>query len=451
MPNTYVALDTRTLGANADDITFSNIPASYTDLVLVIVAAEATANTNGLRVRVGNNTIDTGNNYSNTYLTGNGTSATSNRESNNSSIGAAWQTAPSGNVGENVTTFHFMNYSNTTTNKTILCRSNQAAQAVEATVGLWRSTVAINTILVRTSAGSANQLKAGSTFSLYGIANADQGAAKATGGIITEDSQYWYHTFGASGTFTPKQALTCDYLVIAGGGSGAGGSGGVGGGGGGAGGYRTSIGGSPLSLTAINYAVTVGAGGPSVNTNVTGNNGSNSVFSTITSTGGGGGGSATGNSGLSRPGNSGGSGGGGGTTGDGLNVDGGAGNTPSTSPSQGNNGGFGGTAAALPFRGGGGGGAGGVGATSAASGNGGDGLTSSISGTAVTRAGGGGAGGNAVAGVGGSGGGGTGSVGTLGTATPGVVNTGSGGGAHCGGASGSGAGGSGIVIIRYSK
>ena len=66
MPNTYVALDTRTLGANADDITFSNIPASYTDLVLVIVAAEATANTNGLRVRVGNNTIDTGNNYSNT-------------------------------------------------------------------------------------------------------------------------------------------------------------------------------------------------------------------------------------------------------------------------------------------------------------------------------------------------------------------------------------------------
>jgi hypothetical protein len=42
------------------------------------------------------------------------------------------------------------------------------------------------------------------TATLYGIANADQGAAKATGGIITEDSQYWYHTFGASSAFIPN-------------------------------------------------------------------------------------------------------------------------------------------------------------------------------------------------------------------------------------------------------
>lgn len=166
---TYTPIARQVLASNADDITFSNISGTYTDLILVVLAAEVTANTNGLRVRVGNNTIDTGSNYSNTHLTGNGTSATSNRESNNTSIGAAWQTAPSGNVGENATIFHFMNYSNTTTNKTVLCRSNQAAQAVEATVGLWRSTVAINTILVRTSAGSGNQLKSGSIFTLYGI------------------------------------------------------------------------------------------------------------------------------------------------------------------------------------------------------------------------------------------------------------------------------------------
>lgn len=166
---TYVPIARQVLASNADDITFSNISGTYTDLVLIVLAAEATANTNGLRIRLGNGSVDTGSNYSNTYLTGTGTSATSNRESNNSSIGAAWQTAPSGNVGENVTIFHIMNYSNTTTNKTVLCRSNQAATAAEATVGLWRSTVAINTVLVRTSAGSVNQLKAGSIFTLYGI------------------------------------------------------------------------------------------------------------------------------------------------------------------------------------------------------------------------------------------------------------------------------------------
>jgi len=55
--------------------------------------------------------------------------------------------------------------------------------------------------------------------------------------------------------------LSVDYLVVAGGGSGGGGSGGAGGGG--AGGYRTSIGGTSLTLSLnTSYTVTVGAGGP---------------------------------------------------------------------------------------------------------------------------------------------------------------------------------------------
>ena len=92
-----------------------------------------------------------------------------------------------------------------------------------------------------------------------------------------------------------------DYLVIAGGGSGGMNYGG----GGGAGGYRNSFnnetsGGGASAETAlaitqgVAYTVTVGAGGASQFTlNVAGNNGSNSVFATITSIGGGAGGASS--------------------------------------------------------------------------------------------------------------------------------------------------------------
>jgi hypothetical protein len=39
--------------------------------------------------------------------------------------------------------------------------------------------------------------------------------AKATGGdSVTTDGTYWYHTFLSSGTFTPTEALTADYLSL---------------------------------------------------------------------------------------------------------------------------------------------------------------------------------------------------------------------------------------------
>ena len=60
-----------------------------------------------------------------------------------------------------------MNYSNTTTFKTILMRANNAALGVDAIVGLWRSTAAINEIKVFPTGGA--NFETGSTFSLYGI------------------------------------------------------------------------------------------------------------------------------------------------------------------------------------------------------------------------------------------------------------------------------------------
>ena len=139
----------------------------------------------------------------------------------------------------------------------------------------------------------------------------------ATGGnTIATDGDHKVHTFTSSGTFTPNGIGTVEYLVIAGGG-------GAGFNYGGAGGYRTATG---LEVSSQAYTITVGAGG--AGTTGASNNGSDSIFSTITSTGGGGGGGNTGNDG--------GSGGGGGT---GSSKAGGSGNTPATTPSQGNDGG----------------------------------------------------------------------------------------------------------------
>jgi hypothetical protein len=60
-----------------------------------------------------------------------------------------------------------MNYSNTTTNKTVLARAGIAGDRTRAIVNLWRSTSAITSILIINN-GSVNFV-AGSTFTLYGI------------------------------------------------------------------------------------------------------------------------------------------------------------------------------------------------------------------------------------------------------------------------------------------
>ena len=247
------------------------------------------------------------------------------------------------------------------------------------------------------------------------------------------------------------QTYTADFLVVAGGG--AGGSGAHGGAGGG-GGFRTA---SSVTLTETNtYTVTVGGGGTGVvNQGGATQSGSNSSISgsgitTITSAGGGGG--SYGHTTMAAAGGSG--GGGAGTIG---GTDAGAnGNTPSTTPSQGNNGGD----AYTPGGGGpnyatgGGGGAGAVGAdgTSSAGGAGGAGAASSITGSSVTYAGGGGGScysdGGGPSGAGGSGGGGAGG-GSGADPIDGTVNLGGGGGGASGaGAKAGGNGGSGVVIIR---
>jgi hypothetical protein len=463
---TYEPIATQTLGSAAANITFAAIPQTYTDLIVVFNGSST--GTAQYFMQVGNGSIDTGSNYSTTGLTGNGSSAVSIRYTNDTvGIRADLYATAGGNIKQ--TMFQIQNYSNTSTNKSILVRSALPASETVACVGLWRSNSAINTLRLTTS----STFSAGATVSLYGIANAAIGAPKATGGVITYDSTYFYHTFGASGTFTPQQSLTADILVVGGGGAG----GTRVGGGGGAGGLCYRTGGS---LTATPYTITVGAGGAGVSVFTDPSNVGNassiagSGFTTITANGGGYGRTYGGSA------SNGGSGGGGGY-GDAAFIAGGTSNQTNSGGSTGY-GNAGGTGVPNGSGSGGGGGAGAVGANAVLTGGGGGGsggnsnsgaggagLSSSTlpvlanfgstTGTGVNiggifyYAGGGGGGGRSdattsVPGTGGLGGGAAGATSTN-TASSGLANTGGGGGGAWDGTTGSG--GSGIVIVRYLK
>jgi hypothetical protein len=106
--------------------------------------------------------------YSYTFLRGNGSTATSSRSSGDTRIYIT-QFALNSAVGDQNIIVQVQNYANTSINKTILARSNRASSSLEATVGLYRSTSAINRVDIETSAVGLNQLKTGSTFTLYGI------------------------------------------------------------------------------------------------------------------------------------------------------------------------------------------------------------------------------------------------------------------------------------------
>ena len=251
--------------------------------------------------------------------------------------------------------------------------------------------------------------------------------------VYVDATQGWiaYNAANETATALGQLPIIGDYLVVAGGGSGGAGYGP----GGGAGGYRE---GNFSLVIGQEYAVTVGIGGT-----INYANGSDSVFSSITSTGGGGGREDGGS-------------GGGGRYSDGIP---GNGNTPSTSPSQGNNGGTGALSGRYGTGGGGGaGGVGGAGSTaSPAGGVGGVGKASDIKvrGTSVYYAGGGGGGewsGNSSSGInaaGGLGGGGIGAAKGYGNGGNGAANTGGGGGGSSDSGSIQGNGGSGVVILRY--
>lgn len=170
MASTYEPIATTTLTGSASNVTFSSISASYTDLVVIanVLGNVGYPTDYGIGLQVNG---DTGTNYSDTRLFGNGSTLTSDRRTNATLImdiqGAGYfsTTNPVNAI------IHLMNYSNSTTYKTFLSRGNNATGnsgtgAAETCVGLWRSTSAITSVKVFAQAGNFGS---GTVISLYGI------------------------------------------------------------------------------------------------------------------------------------------------------------------------------------------------------------------------------------------------------------------------------------------
>ena len=167
---TYSPIATTTLNSTSSQVTFSSITNSFTDLVL-IMSLQSSSGYDAIRLN-----SDSGANYSRTGLAGNGSTASSFRASGAGEtrlpiFGAA--ELPTSGSSFFIAIVNFMNYSNTSVNKTILSRDAAAATGTDAQVGWWRSTSAIDRIDIyphyNIGSGSFN---AGCTFTLYGIAAA---------------------------------------------------------------------------------------------------------------------------------------------------------------------------------------------------------------------------------------------------------------------------------------
>jgi hypothetical protein len=165
MPTTYEPIATQTLGSAAASITFSSIPSTYTDLRLTFVGLGDTAGSVPLRFN-----SDSGANYSNTYLQGNGTAAASATSTDNADINIAGVNTVLRTTNPLFIDVNVFSYAGSTF-KTLLSRAsgdNNGNGGTLSVVGLWRSTSAINTITIFAPVNFSS----GATATLYGIKNA---------------------------------------------------------------------------------------------------------------------------------------------------------------------------------------------------------------------------------------------------------------------------------------
>lgn len=170
MPATYDPIATTTLSSGAASITFSSISSAYTDLRLVLVVPASPDTSGNININLNS---DSGTNYSETRIIGNGSAASSNRTTSavrfRPGDGFNWTGS---NTAPVLYEMDFFSYAGTT-NKTILFSTSEdrnGSGSVKKDVGLWRNTSAITNIAITTDAGT--NYPVGTTATLYGIKNA---------------------------------------------------------------------------------------------------------------------------------------------------------------------------------------------------------------------------------------------------------------------------------------
>jgi hypothetical protein len=162
MPVTYSPIATTNGTGSSNTISFTSIPSTYTDLIIVFEGAATSGGTAALAFTI--NGVVSGNLYSFTRLQGNGSAASSLNGVNNND-------GPFGFISSSnrsMSILNIFNYSNTTTFKTTIARSlthDASDGRVAEYINLYRSTSAVNRVDVLATQNFATS----SVFTLYGI------------------------------------------------------------------------------------------------------------------------------------------------------------------------------------------------------------------------------------------------------------------------------------------
>ena len=155
--STYNLIASNVLSSSVSSVTFSSIPATYRDLILVIDGIFTTANYPAFRFNG-----DAGSNYPAVTMRGTGSAASSTTFTENK----GGFTLDAGTKIYGIA--HIFDYAQTDKHKTFLSRGSSPSVETMAYCGRWANTAAITSIeIFRTLTGNYN---AGSTFYLYGIA-----------------------------------------------------------------------------------------------------------------------------------------------------------------------------------------------------------------------------------------------------------------------------------------
>lgn len=170
MPSTYTPIATSTLTSNAATITFSSIPQTYTDLIVVVNSTFTQTSARFISMQYNG---DSGSNYCSIYFFGavGSTGTASNINDTSARIGNG-----SSNNVNSLCMANIFDYTNTTTYKTSIGRSASVDYAITY-IASWKgstgsATQAINSVTVTCDTSSSNAFATGSIFSLYGIKRA---------------------------------------------------------------------------------------------------------------------------------------------------------------------------------------------------------------------------------------------------------------------------------------
>lgn len=171
MPSTYTLIASNVLGSSAASVTFSSIPSTYTDLVLRISARADTTGPKNLGFTFN---TDTSTNYSQTYVQGDGSAASSGRfstQATNRVMNAITGTDYTSNTFGSVEIYipDYLSSANKPNSAFGTTENDSTSSTISATANLWRGTTAINQIVL--ALGGGGNFISTSSFYLYGIKN----------------------------------------------------------------------------------------------------------------------------------------------------------------------------------------------------------------------------------------------------------------------------------------